>query len=73
MLYTAPMSKPARKPRLPEPVGLAIAIVERVTGETLVARPKTSVKEAVAKPRKESATAATFAKDDGTHGESQQG
>lgn len=44
MLYTAPMSKPARKPRLPEPVGLAIAIVERVTGEKLVERPKTEVK-----------------------------
>ena len=44
MLYTAEMNKPARKPRLPEPVALAIAIVERVTGETLVERPKVEVK-----------------------------
>ncbi len=34
------MNKPTKKSRLPEPVGLAIAIVERVTGETLVERPK---------------------------------
>lgn len=44
MLYTAAMSKPTRKRRLPEPVALAIAIVERITGETLVVRPKEEVK-----------------------------
>lgn len=38
------MSKPTRKRRLPEPVALAIAIVERVTGETLVECPKGEVK-----------------------------
>lgn len=38
------MSKPTKKRRLPEPVGLAIAIVERVTGETLVGRPKAEAK-----------------------------
>ena len=44
MLYTAHMSKPTRKKRLPEPVALAIAIVERVTGEKLVERPKVEEK-----------------------------
>ena len=46
MLYTAAMSQPTRKPRLPEPVSLAIAIVERVTGETLVERPEAEAEEA---------------------------
>ncbi len=49
MLYTATMSKPTRKQRLPEPVALAIAIVERVTGETLVERAKAEVKPKVKK------------------------
>lgn len=33
MLYTAPMNKPAKKPRLPDPNVFAFNVVQRITGQ----------------------------------------